>query len=314
MILPPPSEQDTIRSEALAMMRTHSRAATRNSSPEPPPLPTGSAAYNLRPSKIIIDFSVAYSDPVTLPTLDELETAPDVPVVRTAIVTADAPAVATTRANDTVTRAAILESCPVSWSYKNVLAFSRGNRVHLRSFAFGSGEDAMQVCKISKTDGDLRVLAWADSEVTDTLAAITTRGTVQLWDVNSKSKLQGFHPVNGATCIAWHQHSFVIGQEKGLLRFYDMRTKPASVAKVPRKKLSALRSTLRSVAWHHEGKVFACGDDAGRVSVWDMRNYEQMNVGDWEGGLHHTRRAQHAGPVKVCCTPYLARSTLMCRV
>ena len=139
------------------MMRSHSVATTRNSSPAPPPLPDSSAHYNLKASKITIDFSVSFTDGVG--TLAPVTPDPNVP----AATQPTAPATPL-RANDPVAAVllnthgisnhatttppaangtrngnlnaavhdAIASACPVSWSDLNVLAFSRGNRAKRR--------------------------------------------------------------------------------------------------------------------------------------------------------------------------------------
>lgn len=292
-ILGPPSEREMFQSAAFEDLRAFADAGTRNSSRAPSPAPDNSSAkLHMRVGKTSIDFSIAGTPPPT--------TQPAAPeIVETGNGDADtnADAIPITNATTDTSQGSWAYARPVSWSTNNVLAFSRGNRVHMRSFAFN--EETMQFCKIAKDAGDLRLLEWAGGDKPSVLAAVTSRGTIQLWDANTKQKTLSWRVSAGITALVWSGPVLTLAGNKGLMRQYDTRVDNRQLVKVRPKGGDRDKhwAPVRSLAFNYDGKKLLSGDDSGMVYIWDTRTWGKQNFG--ETALHYQRRIQHPAAVRV---------------
>ncbi|KDR78273.1 hypothetical protein GALMADRAFT_1311095 [Galerina marginata CBS 339.88] len=71
-------------------------------------------------------------------------------------------------------------------SANSAVFFTRGNRVHFKNLNSNYHEDIGQLCKLSISQGNIRSLEFNSKSQPEVLAIGTTKGVVQLWDVQAK--------------------------------------------------------------------------------------------------------------------------------
>ncbi|KAI0085501.1 WD40-repeat-containing domain protein [Irpex rosettiformis] len=179
---------------------------------------------------------------------------------------------------------------PVSWSVNNVLVFGRGNRVHYKNLT--TNEDVAQLCKLKESVGDLRFLECAGKDQPNTVAAGTSTGCIQIWDISAKKNTAAWQ-ATGASVMKWNGHMVTVGLQKGTIKHYDSRT-PKSKETI--KRVTRHQAKITSLAWNTEGKLYASGDETGVVFVWDIRHpgVPVEQVGDM---VQRRRKIQHTGAV-----------------
>lgn len=183
---------------------------------------------------------------------------------------------------------------PVSWSVNNVLVFGRGNRVHYKNLAVN--EDVAQLCKLKDNHGDLRLLECGGKDQANVVAAGTSTGHIQMWDLATK-KNTGSWQVNGATAMKWNGQQLTVGLQKGAIKHYDTR---APKIKDSVKKVTRHQAKITSLAWNTEGRYYASGDETGTVFVWDIRQ-NGIPLEDLGDMIQRRRKIQHSGAVTVRC-------------
>jgi len=168
--------------------------------------------------------------------------------------------------------------------------FGRGNRVHYKSLT--NNEDVAQLCKLRDSSGDLRFLECGDRDQPNTVAAGTSTGYLQLWDISTK-KSTGSWQANGASAMKWNGPTLTVGLQKGTIKHYDSRT-PKSKESI--KRVTRHQAKITALAWNVEGKYYASGDETGMVFCWDIRQpgVPVEEVGDM---VQRRRKIQHTGAV-----------------
>ncbi|GAW06757.1 WD40 repeat-like protein [Lentinula edodes] len=239
--------------------------------------PDMSSKYNLRDTKISIDFSVPPPPPNPVTTTTE-----------------------------TAAESSLPASLPLTCSSKSVVYFTRGNRVHFKNMQ--TNEDIGQLFKLADKDGNLHLLQCGGPQNSDSLAIATTKGIIQLWDVRSK-KMTVSWSTKGVGAMQFNGSVLTVGGLKGTLRFYDTRiamsttaTSNTATAKATLKmksdprKLNRHQSRITALAWNEPGKLLASGDESGAVYCWDNREKVPLDVGEF---VQRRKKIQHSAPVTV---------------
>ncbi|KAJ7054721.1 WD40-repeat-containing domain protein [Mycena amicta] len=226
-----------------------------------PNLPEGSARYNLRPTRLAIDF--------LLPTGSE------------SAITGTTMAPSTRR------------PVPLAYSAQQVLYFSRGNRVHYRSMLnIPNNAEVGQLCRIQEKHGELAVLQAGGAEQrAGILALTTTSGNVQLWDTERKKMVVGW-TAKGASTLAWNGHLVTVGTTKGGVRHYDTRIQPTKKMKEQATRMTRHEAKVGALLWNVDGRLLASGDDNGVVFTWDNRSKTPLDVGEFH---QRRKKIQHKG-------------------
>ncbi|KAI0049019.1 WD40 repeat-like protein [Auriscalpium vulgare] len=182
---------------------------------------------------------------------------------------------------------------PASWSTTNMFVFARGNRVHIKDLTTPNSAVSGLV-KLKDTHGDLRVIECAGIEARHTVALGTSKGLVQVWDLATK-KMTASWWTKPVTAMKWAGPMLSVGSEKGTIRHFDTRVKEAGKMKDQVRKVLRHQARIGSLAWNHDGRVLASGDESGVVYCWDARQNAPLDVGDL---VQRRRKMQHAGAVK----------------
>jgi cell division cycle 20, cofactor of APC complex len=175
---------------------------------------------------------------------------------------------------------------PLTWSEKNVIAVACGKDVYFQNL---DTRAIVHLCEIDKVaHGRPRSIQW--SVVAPTKLAIgTTLGSIQLWNVNTKSILRSWKSdmlsVGG---MDWNENVLTVGLDNGEVNFFDDR-EPALV-----NRLTMHQSKVHGVKWSTDHNYLATSDQYGVVYVWDARAGKVLHNRSRMGG-----RMQHNAPVKV---------------
>ncbi|KAJ6554470.1 WD40-repeat-containing domain protein [Mycena capillaripes] len=174
---------------------------------------------------------------------------------------------------------------PLSYSSKNILYFSRGNRVQYRSMI--AADSVSQLCKLQDKHGDLTLL---EAGGIDHLAVATSKGIVQVWDTEAKKMVCSW-TTKGIASMAWNGPILSIGGTKGAVRHYDIRIQPTSKMKEQASKVTRHQASIATLAWNIDGKLLASGDESGVVYTWDSRSKVPLDVGEFH---QRRKKIQHS--------------------
>ncbi|KAJ7730255.1 WD40 repeat-like protein [Mycena maculata] len=172
---------------------------------------------------------------------------------------------------------------PLSYSAKNVLYFSRGNRVQSKNMV--AADAVTQLCKLKDKHGDLKLLAAGGA----LLALATTKGVVQIWDTQLKTMV-GSWTTKGVASMAWNGPVLCIGGLKGAIRQYDTRIEPISKMKEQVFKVTRHQAAISALSWNRDGRLLASGDESGIVYCWDARSKVPLDVGEF---VQRRKKIQH---------------------
>ncbi|KAJ8507501.1 hypothetical protein ONZ45_g10127 [Pleurotus djamor] len=182
-------------------------------------------------------------------------------------------------------------SLPMLWSNDNLLFFPRGSRVHYKNMA-AADDAAPQLCKFNDKLGDLTAMSCrVDSP--NVLALGTSTGTVQLWDISTKTKTLQFS-TKGVTSMGWHGAVLSVGSPKGGIRHFDTRISPATKMKEQVKKVTRHQATITQLAWNVDGRLYASGDSSGNVYCWDARGRTPLDTGEF---VQRRKKISHEGSI-----------------
>jgi cell division cycle 20, cofactor of APC complex len=180
---------------------------------------------------------------------------------------------------------------PMALSQRNILVFGRGNRVHLKNLTIN--EDIVGLAKVK--DGHLRLLECGGEDLPNAIALATSKGLIQIWDITAK-KMTTSWETKPVTSMTWNGPVLTVGGEKGSIRHFDTRIKDAGKMKDQTKRVLRHQARITSLAWNHDGKVLASGDEGGMVYCWDSRQNAPLDVGDL---IQRRRKMHHTGAVRV---------------
>ncbi|KAJ7146202.1 WD40-repeat-containing domain protein [Mycena epipterygia] len=182
-------------------------------------------------------------------------------------------------------------SVPLAYSSHNVLYFTRGNRVQYRNMV--TADSVSQLCKLQEKYGDLKLLAAGGVDQAGLLAIATSKGTVQLWDTESK-KMIGSWTTKGVASMAWNGAVLSIGGVKGTIRHYDTRVQPISKMKEQVSKVTRHQASIPTLSWNTDGRLLASGDENGVVYCWDVRTKIPLDVGEF---VQRRKKIQHKSAI-----------------
>ncbi|KAA1474138.1 WD40 repeat-like protein [Dentipellis sp. KUC8613] len=181
---------------------------------------------------------------------------------------------------------------PVSWSLKNIVIFGRGNRVYLKNLS--TSEDVVGLAKLKEDHGVLRLLECADEQFPNTVALATSQGYIQVWDLAAQKIVSDWR-TKPVTAMKWSGSILAVGGEKGSIRHFDTRIKEKGKMKDQAKKVLRHQARISSLAWNHDGRILASGDESGVIYCWDSRKNAPLDVGDL---IQRRRKMQHDGCVR----------------
>ncbi|KAL6302577.1 WD40-repeat-containing domain protein [Sparassis latifolia] len=183
---------------------------------------------------------------------------------------------------------------PLSWSAHDLVMFGRGKRVHYKNVGSNANNDVGQLCKIKDAHGYLHLLQCGGKDQVNMVAVCTSKGHLQLWDVPTKKMIRSWS-TKGVSAMRWNTAVLTVGGLRGAIRHFDTRVKESSKMKEQAKKVTRHQAKICSLAWSEGGKLFASGDEAGLVHIWDVRKNVPLDVGDL---VQRRKRMLHAGPVQ----------------
>jgi cell division cycle protein 20 (cofactor of APC complex) len=182
----------------------------------------------------------------------------------------------------------------LSCSFRNTLFFTRGNRVHYKNLT--TSEEVGQLCKLQDCGGDLRVIECGGIDQPDIVALGTTKGIVQIWDVQAKKITMNWTTTKEISAMRWNGPVLTIGGLKGTIRHYDIRINPIPKMKEQARKVTRHQAPITSLNWNVDGKYLASGDAAGTVYCWEPGQKVPLDVGEF---IQRRKKIQHVGAISV---------------
>ena len=192
----------------------------------------------------------------------------------------------------------------LSCSFRNTLFFTRGNRVHYKNLT--TSEEVGQLCKLQDSRGDLRVIECGGIDQPDIVALGTTKGIVQIWDVQAKKITMNWTTTKEISAMRWNGPVLTIGGLKGTIRHYDTRINPIPKMKEQARKVTRHQAPITSLDWNVDGKYLASGDAAGTVYCWEPGQKVPLDVGEF---IQRRKKIQHVGAISVILFFFLPCST-----
>ena len=149
---------------------------------------------------------------------------------------------------------------PIDWSADNVLAVALGNNLYLWNANSGTISHLLET---SKTDPICSV-SWI-KQGTGYLAVGTSDNTVQLWDVQSSTKLREMNGHNDrVSSLSWNRHILSSGSRDGSIINHDVRIAQHQVST-----LLGHTGEVCGLQWNPEGDVLASGANDNTVRLWN---------------------------------------------
>jgi len=151
----------------------------------------------------------------------------------------------------------------VDWSSKNILAVALGAHIYL--WHADSGQIQELAC-VDRGDGEEYVssLEWTGDGCN--LAVGTSRGEVELWDVECQRRSRVLRGGEGGrvASLAWNQWVLSQGCRSGALVHSDVRVAAHQVARLEQ----AHSQELCGLAWASDGRLLASGGNDNVLNVW----------------------------------------------
>lgn len=172
---------------------------------------------------------------------------------------------------------------PIDWSADNVLAVALGNNLYLWNANTGTISHLMET---SKTE-PIASVSWIKPG-SGYLAVGTSDNMVQLWDVQTSTKLR---EMNGhsdrVSSLSWNRHILTSGSRDHSIINHDVR--------IAQHQVSTLLSHAGEVCglqWNPEGDVLASGANDNTVRLWNASSMSTVT----EAPMHTL--TQHTAAVK----------------
>ncbi|KAJ3516222.1 hypothetical protein NLJ89_g1257 [Agrocybe chaxingu] len=175
-------------------------------------------------------------------------------------------------------------------SATNIVAFARSNRIYFTNLHTNGHDDITPLYKLSDNRGHLRALEWGDKSHPDVLAVGTSKGFIQIWDVNTKKLTTTLPTTKDISALAWSGPVLTIGGVKGTIRHYDTRITPVEKMREQARKITRHQGQITCLTWNEDGKRLASGDDTGLVHCWESGQMVPLNVG---GFVQRRKKIQH---------------------
>ena len=168
---------------------------------------------------------------------------------------------------------------PIDWSPDNVLAVALGNNLYLWNATSGSISFLMETPKHE----NIASVSWI-KQGTGYLAVGTSDSTVQLWDVQSQTKLR---EMNGHTdrvsSLSWNRHILSSGSRDGTIVNHDVRVAQHQVSI-----LAAHEGEVCGLQWNPEGDFLASGANDNTVRIWDAASMATVTDAPMHTLTQHT--------------------------
>jgi cell division cycle 20, cofactor of APC complex len=174
----------------------------------------------------------------------------------------------------------------LDWSCLNVLA------VALEGTTYVWKADSGEVVQLGEAPEGTYVSAVSFSQDGLYLGIGLSNGLVELWDIESKSKLRTMtgHSAQVAS-LSWNQHILTSGCSDGSIWHHDVRIARHKVGE-----LLGHNGEVCGLTWREDGELLASGGNDNVVNVWDGR------VGDVAPGTRTAAKwvkRNHTAAVKV---------------
>lgn len=166
------------------------------------------------------------------------------------------------------------------WSSQNVIAIALGGSVHTWNGTTGDVAEICDLATMSERVGGgpasvVKTLTWDDS---GTLLQIgTNSGHVQIWDLESSSRVRTFKPSpdgqdaadnTSLTTSSWAEDgTLAVGYWSGLLREHDLRQRDSIIRDIH----SAHTQSICGMTYRADSALLATGGNDNIVKVWDRR-------------------------------------------
>lgn len=149
----------------------------------------------------------------------------------------------------------------VAWSSLNVLAVALAEQTYLWR------ADTGEVMRMGEAPDGSYVASVDFSNDGQFLGVGIGNGTVELWDVETNTKLRTMtgHSTQVA-CLSWYQHVLTSGCGDGSIWHHDVRVARHKVGE-----LAGHQSEVCGLKWRSDGELLASGGNDNVVNVWDGR-------------------------------------------
>jgi len=190
----------------------------------------------------------------------------------------------------------------LSCSKENILFFTRGNRVYLKSLNNGTNEEVTQLYRLSESGGHLRVIECGKKSLAGVVAIGTSKGYVQTWDVTTRKLLMTWPTTNDISALAWNGSVLTVGGAKGIIYLYDTRASPTEKMREQARKTTRHQGQITCLTWNDDGRFLASGDSSGVVHCWEYGQMVPMHVGEF---VQRRKKIHHDGKVSVRLSLFL---------
>ena len=194
--------------------------------------------------------------------------------------------------NDPEEKPARLLGCGLN----NVAFFTRGNRVHYKNITPNYNDEVTQLCKLSENRGSIRALECNTKFQPEIMALGTSKGYIQLWDVQAKKATLTWPATKDISALAWCGTVLTVGGAKGTIRHYDTRIQPVTKMKEQARKVTRHQARITCLEWSLDNKVLASGDAMGSVYCWEQGQPIPLNVGEY---IHRRKKIAQDGSISV---------------
>ncbi|KAI9141013.1 WD40-repeat-containing domain protein [Paraphysoderma sedebokerense] len=153
----------------------------------------------------------------------------------------------------------------LDWSSKDVVAVMLD-----QVYCWDANNGAVSALGDSTKFDDITSLSWVDDG--GLVALGTSSGDVQIWDVESKSKIrtmQGHTKRVGV--LDWNGPLVTSGSKDGEIHYHDSRIPNHAI-----RKWKNHSDEVCGLKWRRDGALFASGSNDGLVNVWDVRNAKPL--------------------------------------
>lgn len=149
---------------------------------------------------------------------------------------------------------------PMDWSADNVLAVALSNSLYLWNATTGSISFLLETAKHEP----IASVSWI-KQGSGYLAVGTSDNLVQLWDVQSQTKVRemGGHS-DRVSSLSWNRHVLSSGSRDRTIINHDVRVAQHQVSL-----LAAHEGEVCGLQWNPEGDVLASGANDNTVRLWD---------------------------------------------
>ncbi|KAJ2158779.1 WD repeat-containing protein slp1 [Coemansia sp. RSA 552] len=150
----------------------------------------------------------------------------------------------------------------LDWSVGNMLAIGLDQSVYLWNASTG---DVDSLCQLDDESYIASVKWTADGSY---LAIGTSEGDVQIWDVESQSKIRTMSGHQARVGVmSWERHSLSSGCRDGSIWNHDVR-----IANHKTAELLAHGNEVCGLTWRSDGALLASGGNDNLLNIWDARS------------------------------------------